>query len=354
MKKLKVLTVGNSPKVKGGITSVINQIMEHKWDTENVSMKFIATYLDTNNIVKVLYFILAYIKILVVFLFDKPDVAHIHMSYKGSFSRKFQIHKLCKLFKVKDIIHLHGSEFEKWFNESDTKKQEQIKTLLKECSSFIVLGQNWEKAIKNIEPKTNVVVVKNSVAIPKEKCLWNDEKFTFLFLGVLIKRKGVHDLLSAIKSLKVQNKLNNLEFLIAGTGKEQQELQNICKEYELDNYVKFIGWIDGDKKRELLINSQVLVLPSYNEGLPIAILEAISYGLPVIATDVGDISSAVKDQVNGFLINPGDCETLAQSILKISEDKEYYQKNSNKSLEIAKNDFSDEKYFGILKDCYIK
>nr|AAP32724.1 EpsJ [Lactococcus cremoris] len=229
---------------------------------------------------------------------------------------KFFLHKLCKKNNIPDIIHLHGSEFKKWFDESDDKKKEQIQTLLKESAGFIVLGDKWNKAVKEIEPKTNTVVVSNTVHIPDYTVEWK-QPFTVLFMGVLIKRKGVADLINAIYLLNKENKLDNVRLVIAGSGAEEAELKAMCTQLGLDNYIEFAGWTAGEKKEKLFRESQMLVLPSYNEGLPIAILEAISCGMPVVATNVGDISSAVIDGENGYLIEPGDVLAIKQAIEKI-------------------------------------
>lgn len=351
MKDIKVLMLGNSHSVKGGITSVINQLLDHPWCSENVEMKFISTYIDSNRVKKILFFVDAYRKIEKEFKYNKPDVVHIHMSYKGSFTRKYTIHKLCRKYGIPDILHLHGSEFEKWFYESDNKKKEQIRQLLREASSVVVLGEKWNTIIKEIEPATHTVLVSNTVHIPKETTQWQ-QPFNVLFLGVLIKRKGVSDLLKAIKILNDSGKTENVHFFIAGSGEEESNLKAECSELGLNDLVEFVGWTTGEKKMKLLKESQMLVLPSYNEGLPIAILEAISYGLPVVATDVGDISAAVYDGENGYLVQPGEIEKLAIAINKVMQDKNRYLELSCKSKYLATKIFSDESYFKQIRKCY--
>ena len=111
---MKVLMLGNDPSVKGGITSVISQLLAHDWNSEGIDMKFIPTYVETNNVRKILFFAKALRRINKELKTNKPDVVHMHMSYKGSFTRKFFLHKLCKKNNIPDIIHLHGSEFKKW------------------------------------------------------------------------------------------------------------------------------------------------------------------------------------------------------------------------------------------------
>ena len=321
------------------------------WLMIGIDMKFIPTYVETNNVRKILFFAKALRRINKELKTNKPDVVHMHMSYKGSFTRKFFLHKLCKKNNIPDIIHLHGSEFKKWFDESDDKKKEQIQTLLKESAGFIVLGDKWNKAVKEIEPKTNTVVVSNTVHIPDYTVEWK-QPFTVLFMGVLIKRKGVADLINAIYLLNKENKLDNVRLVIAGSGAEEAELKAMCTQLGLDNYIEFAGWTAGEKKEKLFRESQMLVLPSYNEGLPIAILEAISCGMPVVATNVGDISSAVIDGENGYLIEPGDVLAIKQAIEKIVWDPEVFNKMVTASRQLAESGFSDEKYFSCINDLY--
>lgn len=344
--------VGNHPSVKGGITSVIGQLLNYDWSTEDIEIKFIPTYIDSNNLKKITYFASAYIKIRKQLQMAWPNVVHIHMSYKGSFRRKYMIHKLCKKYGISDVVHLHGSEFKKWYDESDDRTQEKIRKLLRECTAFIVLGEKWDTVVKTIEPTTNTLVISNAVHIPQEKVQWNEDRFQVLFLGVMIQRKGVVDILKAVNILKNSNKMQNLHFVIAGSGEEEDQLKRQAERLGLTNEIEFVGWITGEKKKRLLRESQVLILPSYYEGLPVAVLEAISYGMPVVATDVGDISSAVHDGVNGYLIQPGDAESLADRIEKIHADKKKYILMSEMSRRIATNNFSDEQFFAQIKKSY--
>lgn len=353
MGKIKVLMLGNHQSVKGGITSVIQQLLSYDWDSAGVEMNFIPTYIEASVIKKALYYIDAYKNIKKIIKTNKPDIVYIHMSYRGSFYRKYAIHKLCKMNGIPDIIHLHGSEFQKWYNESNGRTQNRIRTMLKECSAFIVLGEKWNAVINSIEPRTNTIVVSNTVHIPNYTVKWNDTKFQILFLGVLIKRKGVEDLIRAVSLLKENKKLGNLHFVIAGTGAEEEYLKKVANEKQVEQWIEFAGWTDGATKEKYLKESQVLVLPSYDEGLPIAVLEAISYGLPIIATDVGDVAAAVKNGQNGFLIQPGDIQELSEKIVWLSSDKDSYTKMSDESKKIACEEFSDEKYFEKIKNCYL-
>ena len=350
---MRVLMVGNSPSVKGGITTVIEQFLNYDWNSQNIDFKFIPTYKDNNNIVKILYFIIAYIRIFAFTFFKRPSIVHIHMSYKGSFTRAKQIQKLCNRLKIKTVIHLHGSEFKSWYDSCDDKKQQEIRKLIRSSYRFIVLGTEWKDRIIEIEPTAKIVVVNNTVNIPKESTCFADDKIHFLFLGVLIKRKGVHDLLDAISKIS-QEKLKKVDFIIAGTGDEENNLKEQCRAHKLDEYVRFIGWTDKEKKEKLLQECQYMILPSYNEGLPMSILEAISYGMPVVATIVGDIPEAVKDGYNGFLYKAGTVSKLTSIIDKLidADEKEWKQLSSN-AKKLATEKFSSDNYFEKFKK-YIK
>ena len=339
---------GNHPSNKGGMTSVIEQIREYDWEKEGIELYFIPTFKPGNVFEKTLYFCIAYIKIFFFLLFQKPDLVHMHMSYKGSFTRKYMIHRLCVLFEIKDVIHLHGSEFKAWYDMSTAKKKNKIRRLLNEANFFIVLGEKWRKIILEIEPKTNIYVISNGIAIPQETVVWNENKLNLLFLGVLIPRKGVVDLLKAVLKIKDYILTNNIKLQIAGTGECEDELKKFTKEYDMSSFVHFCGWTSGEKKQKLLKSCQIMVMPSYNEGLPISLLEAISYGMPIIATDVGDISSVVKNNDNGILIEPGNIEELYNAILTVSK-KDIFEKMSRKSREIAWNNSIELFYYKLLK-----
>lgn len=352
-KMIRVLMCGNHPSNKGGMTSVISQIRSYDWKKKSIKMKFIPTFYPGNTIIKSLYFMLSYIRIFIVMLFWKPDIVHMHMSYKGSFHRKFLIHKLCRLFGVKDIIHLHGSEFEKWYVEVNGKTKEKIRLLLKESGVFFVLGEYWKNVVETIEPSVNAVILHNAVPIPEDMVKWDNDRCQVLYMGVLIPRKGVDILLKAFSRLKQQGKLGKLRLAIAGTGSEEAALKTYCHENGLKDIVSFYGWKSGKEKAEMIRTSQIAVMPSYNEGLPIAVLEEISYGMPVVATDVGDMASAVRDGVNGYLISPGQEEALAEKLAKTAE-KECFSRMSQASRKLAEREYSQDIFFDKILDNYIK
>lgn len=350
MKKIRVLMCGSNRKEKGGMNSVIDQLMDHEWDN-NIELSYLATHISGNNLKKIVYFIFAYIKLFFLILFDKFDIIHIHMSYKGSFVRKYYVAKLCKKHNKKVIIHLHGSEFKDYYFSGSDKLKNKIVELFNFVDITIALGKEWKDFILSIAPNANVEVVNNAVAMPNLEEKQVQTKRVFLFMGALIKRKGVMDFLQAVKSL-VDEGVTDMQILIAGSGEEENTLKDYVLNNSLEKYITFLGWIGKDEREKLFKQSDVLVLPSYNEGLPMAILEAMSYGLSIISTNVGSIDEAVKDNENGYLITPGDIVAIASKIRILTENARVWQKQSFLSRKIAENNFSDEKFFFKVQNIY--
>lgn len=338
---------GNHPSNKGGMTSVINQIMGHDWEKEGVSITFIPTYMPGSKGKTIAYFMLAYVKVFMTLLFRRPDVFYTHMSVKGSFARTKALHRLCRLFRVKDIIHLHGSEFEQWYRSVTPEKQLEIRSLVEDCGLFIVLGQKWERFMRSIAPQANIVQLANSVRIPAQTATWHDDPVRFLYMGVLIPRKGVRDLLEAVKMLVESDTIGRIHVDIAGTGSEEAALKQYAEEQGLTSSVSFLGWVAGEEKDAIIRRSNVLVLPSYNEGLPVAILEAMSYGLPVVSTRVGDIADVIIEDENGYLVNPGEVRCLAEKMLRCADASAWNRLSVNARQRIEEK-FNIDRFYSEL------
>jgi len=135
-----------------------------------------------------------------------------------------------------------------------------------------------------------------------------------LFLGILDQQKGIYDLLQVLADHKEE--FEGRALLNVGGNGDVATFENTVKKMGLEQLVAFHGWVSGDKKKELLLNSDVFILPSYAEGLPMAILEAMAYGLAIVSTTVGAIPEVVNED-NGFLITPGDRQMLADLLVSL-------------------------------------
>lgn len=327
--KKNIYIIGSSLKDKGGIVSVMTQI-EKSYLSEKYNFIHVATYLNTNIIKKVVI----YLKSLFIILFNigKIDIAHIHMSYKGSFYRKSLIILLLKMFKKPIILHMHGSCFKEFYSDLSKFGKKYCNHILNKADKIIVLSDSWKKYFSSIVKQENIIVIKNSVNVD-QKCdkLKKTSECIFVFLGRQGKRKGVYDLLKSAKELN--RKYSNFKLIIAGDG-EINEVNKIIREEKLDNIIVNKGWISAEERSTILENADVFVLPSYNEGLPMAILEAMSYGLPCISTNVGGIPEVITNMENGILIDAGDIKALHDAM-------EYMIININKRQMMGRKAFEN-------------
>lgn len=308
-----VITIGcDYRNPRGGIAQVLNSY-SHLYETFN----FIATTDSTNYINKLFIFVYAYIRLLFFFLIGKYSIVHIHGASYNSFKRKKLFIDLAYLFKRKIVYHIHGAEFEKFSNSNKAN----VETVFRKVDVVVALSDSWKIFFESQFPFLNVIIVNNIVPLPikNDNNKSNVRICKLLFMGYLDHRKGVYDLLKCLKNDK--DKFDGVLRLHIGGNGEADNVKNIINEYELYNIVCFEGWVSGLKKQELLLDADVFILPSYNEGLPISILEAMSYSLPIISTSVGGIPEIVEDDKNGFLIEPGNIQQMSSAIFKLLNDE---------------------------------
>lgn len=351
---MKILTIGNSPKVHGGITSVITQILKYDWNSKNVKMDFIPTYEGGSNVHKLVYFYKQCKLIKKYLKNNKVDYVHMHISHYGSFYRANYIMDYCVKRKIKTIVHLHSSEFKVFYNSSSKSLKTKICFFFEKANVVIALGDQWKEFIESISPKSNVTILNNSVDNPHKLVIHDKNKMNFLYMGVLVKRKGVIDLLQAIDIINKKDKsiLKNVVFNIAGDGEEKSKLIKFAEDNDITKYVNFIGWVDDNNKEKTYLNNNILILPSYNEGLPMCILEAMSYGMPIITTDVGSIKEAVVNDKNGFIFKPGEIDKMVDYIISCISNYDLRIKMSNESKEIFLTKFDSNRFYNKLYDIY--
>lgn len=329
---MKVLMIGpDIDRVPGGMATVIKNCMYSEL-ANTVKLKYISSNIEDNIVSKVLWNIKGLFKYLVNI--NEYDIVHIHMAERGSFYRKSIYIIIAKLLKKKSIVHFHGAEFDEFYNLESSKIQKKyIRYILDKSNLIIALGSSWKKKIKNYT-NTEIVVLSNAVEVPSNN-FYNLNNKNIVLLGRLEQRKGTFDLLDIADNILHEDLSFNL--VLAGDGNLDVVKRKI-EGLKFKNNVKILGWINKEQREELLKNTAIFVLPSYNEGMPMAILEAMSYGIPLVVSDVGDIPYVVKEGENGYLIKAGDKKQLEDRLLKLIKDNELRSKISiNNYLKVNKD-----------------
>lgn len=139
------------------------------------------------------------------------------------------------------------------------------------------------------------------------------------YIGRLSEEKGVLNFVKAIPEILKQEQ-NDLEFLIGGDGQLRDKMEKYLDKENLNDKVKLTGWIPHDELLDYLNELKLVVLPSYTEGLPNIMLEAMACGTPVLATPVGAISDVIKDGETGFILENNSPECIAKNVIRALND----------------------------------
>jgi len=339
---------GSTLDTKGGMVSVIKNYLECK-DWGEYRITYIPTHFDTNKYVLIGYFCIRYIQIVISALFHRYRIAHLHTSCRGSFWRKAFLAKTLKAMGIKVIMHHHGSEFEDFYSACSQRQKSCVNKTLKSVDLNIVLGGHLVNMIKEKAPESRISVLYNAVNTHFGN-LYNDKARVVLHLGRLGRRKGTFDLLETIKRLDSVID-DDIRFFLCGDGAVEDVRQRI-HEHGISHRVGHIGWIGKEEKDNLLVQAMLHVLPSYNEGLPMSILETMAHGIPNVSTRIAAIPEVIEDGVNGLLITPGDVDALSEKLHLLITRPEMRKQFSLAAHESVTKQFTLQNHIKELKRLY--
>ena len=320
MNKLNILMLGASLEQNGGIATVEKLMLKHA--SRNINFQHITSHDEGTIFHRIKVFINALRVLFWNLLVNKVDLIHIHISDGGSLLRKAIFILIGLLFNKSIIMHAHGAEFHVTFSKLPKFAQLIFSKIFNCCDDFIVLSKTWQDYyVKDLKlNKEKVTVLPNPTELPAQiPVRKNSSKIKFGFFGRVGSRKGTFDLIEAFAKIP-SNLKNRSELIIAGDG-EIEVGRKLIETHNLEDKAQFLGWIDSQTRDKLLADIDVFVLPSYNEGLPMALLEAMGWGLPVIVTPVGGIPELITSKENGLLVEPGDIQQLSEAIQGLIENE---------------------------------
>lgn len=305
---------------RGGIASFVRSMSATPlWSTWNI--RHVATHRDGSAMAKITRF--AYSVPIFVWrvTVDRPTVVHLHVASNGSFFRKFTLSLLARSFGVPVVTHVHGGGFAEFYAESPVVVQRAIRNLLARSSAVITLGATWADRLESIEPKAAIHVIPNSVranvAVRQPE---SGQPVRVLFLGRLEKHKGTFDLIDAWQKMLVEHRSGPKPVLVIAGDGDVDRVRKFVRDHGLTETVELPGWIAPEQVPALVRSAQILVLPSYYEGQPMSVLEAMANGLCVVTTDVGGIPDLI-DGSCGILLPPGDIDQLASALRDVVADR---------------------------------
>lgn len=246
------------------------------------------------------------------------------------------------------INHIHGSEFDNFYINAKIKKKKLIKKVYGKCDKLIALSEEWKEKFGLIFPIENIVVIENYGIITKN-LLKSECNNQIVFLGAITKMKGCYDIPDVVEY--VVKEIPDCKFVIAGEG-DIKQIKALVKEKNIEENVIFPGWVRGITKEILLRESDIFFLPSYTEGMPMSILDAMGYALPIVSTNVGGIPKLVRSGENGHLSEPGDVEGFSNGIINLLQNKNKLKNAGIESYKIVKEKYSLEAHVKLLSMLY--
>lgn len=345
-----IAMIGTRFDTMGGISSVIN-VYKSAGLFDRWPITYIPTHCDGSKLDKIGIFFKAFWRFTGLLLTGRICLLHIHVSSRTSFWRKMLFILPAFILKIPTILHLHSGGFAHFYeNECGSIAKFLVRLIFNKVSRIVVLSPTWAKWTSSMFSNPNILPIFNPVLMPTQPIFWNTRKHgTMLSLGRLGKNKGTYDLLEAIQDLSVQ--YPSLHAQLGGDG-EVDKVMARAEELGVSNRVELLGWVRGQDKEHCLASAMVYVLPSYNEGLPMSVLEAMAAGLPVLTTPVGGIPEAVTDGVEGFLVEPGDVSAIADRLNRLLSEPGLAERMGAAARRKIETTFSAETILPQLEQLY--
>ena len=315
---LRVLMLGPALEVRGGISAVERTLIGAL--PRHVTVRHVATMREGSKAAK----LGAFVRALGATWkgtgrAEQPDVVHIHFASRASSVRKMALARLALARGCRVVMHAHGGGYADYWKSALPFQKRHIVETLGRASALIVLGEGWRRFFAGIGvPEERIVVLPNPVELPAAlPARLGASPVTFVYLGLVSEAKGAFDLVEAVARMSAEAR-SRLRLVMAGNG-ELERLKKRISVLGIAGSVEVRPWLAPAERDALLASAEAFVLPSYTEGLPMALLEAMAWGLAPLATPVGAIPEVLEHERNGLLAPPGDVGALARALERLLE-----------------------------------
>lgn len=354
--KMKVVMLGADRSVKGGVSAMVNNLYE-AGISQKVNLVYIGTMVDGSSIGKLFKAGEALLKFLTVL--PGADIVHLNMAADASCFRKLIFLNIASAFGKKIVVHHHGGDFEGFYEERcSAKMREKVRRSLNKADLFLVLSENWKLFFENIVSPDKIFVLENGVPIP-EKAKQDYSGHQAVFLGRLCKEKGIGELLESAK--RVRKAVPDFELVLGGFWeKGNEELE--AKARELSDFVRCPGWVSAKERERLFAQSSVFVLPTWFEGQPVSLLEAMAAGMCTVSSAVGGIPQVLGEAENetlpcgfdgcGVMTGAKDSEMLSDVLIRVLTDEELRESIGKKARQRVEEKYGMPGYIKRLTGFY--
>ena len=283
---------------------------------------------------------------------------HVNMAERLSLFRKSIIIVSCRALGVPVVLHLHAAQLHHFYRALPSPLSAITRWVFSLPASIVVLGTTARQfVIDELKvPEVRVEIINNGVPEPVEPrrplmAHPAQRVQRVLFVGNLSERKGVTDLLQALARPGFNATM--LELTFAGGG-DVVQYQKKAAELGVDGLVRFIGWANQSQVASLMNSADILVLPSYDEGLPLVILEALANEVAVVCTPVGEIPLALTDGLNACFVKPGDSASIAEGLQKVLGNPEFRKHLGQNGRALYDSSFSLPRFFASVARIHLR
>lgn len=345
-----IVMLGTSEATAGGVSAVIRSYRRAGL-FKRFPLTHIPTHCDGTATDKFRRAMSALGRYLSLLIRGRIALVHVHGASNASFRRKFPFIALAFVCRVPVIYHVHGGGFLQFHQRSGWLGRACIRLVLNRSARVIAVSDFWLAPLRGIAPRARIVRIYNPLSDPGLLDLQHvtPANPSLLFLGRIDADKGINELLSAFAT--VRRSIPDLHLDIGGDG-ELTQAREAVRGLDIEAGVTFHGWIDGTKRQALLQAAAAFVLPSYLEGLPMALIEAMAAAVPSIASAVGGVPDLITDGVEGLLVQPRDPQALANAISRLFADDAARQRMGRCARERIRRDFSPETIAGQVGALY--
>jgi glycosyltransferase involved in cell wall biosynthesis len=317
-----VALVGPRTDSRGGV-GVTLRLLENSCLADEFDLVLVSTYRDGASARKAIEAASGLARLARLCATGQVDLVHVHASARGSLARKLLGIAIARAAGIPVVLHVHsGSLFDADYKRTQLLARLQHRAFrwaLESSDAVVALTESWQQRLVSRGRVRRSSVIPNAPELTRlaERTNAGPECFV-LFLGHLYRDKGVHELLEAFAVLKPARA--ELRLVMAGEGSEADELKLQTRRLGLDAAVEFPGWVGPDEKADLLARAACFVLPSYREGFPLSLLEAMVAGVPIVATAVGGVPDVVLHEQHALLVPPCDVAELAFALGRMLDD----------------------------------
>lgn len=311
----RILQLG--PEVRGGMTAVMRDLLESPL-AELYEMEMVATHKGSGASRRLFVFAAALARLTWWSLRRQGRIVHIHSTVRGSMYRKAACVLLARVLRRRVVLHLHSGpgDIATFRSRLGAVRVAALRRSLRSADVVLAVSKASTAALEDAFDLDGVLVVPNAApTVPAaEPGRRGEGEPLALFLGGFANPvKGGEVMVEALATAAPPA----LRIVLAGPGEPSAPARGLVAAHER---IEWRGWLDAGAKEALMREADAFVLASTSEGLPMALLEAMAYGLAIVATEVGGVPDVLEDGVDALLVAPGDPAALGAALARLAED----------------------------------